>query len=173
MKTPNRNIGHMIIESSWISNSNSWAFLSTSVVNEKRIKGNTMKPMKNGRKRWFLVPIIEGSEDGNSLSLRFSSPTNLVMLPFKMKWVYCIILSPTGKYPLVRLQAAGIELESWLDRYFQRVYPKPLCINLTIQRSFSGSKQTLPLLLAIKWKGFYLIVNCILSINRVNLEQLC
>ena len=85
MKTPNRNIGHMIIESSWISNSNSWAFLSTSVVNEKRIKGNTMKPMKNGKKRWFLVPIIEGSEDGNSLSLRFSSPTNLVMLPFKMK----------------------------------------------------------------------------------------
>ena len=97
MKTPNRNIGHMKIESSRISNSNSWAFLSTSVVNEKRIKGKTMKPTKNGRKLWFLVPIIEESEGASSFSPRFSSPTNLVIPSFKMKCVYCIILSPTSK----------------------------------------------------------------------------
>ena len=97
MKTPNRNIGHMTIESSWISNSNTWAFLSTSVVNEKIIKGKTMKPTKNGRKLWFLVPIIEESEGASSFSPRFSSPTNLVIPSFKMKCVYCIILSPTSK----------------------------------------------------------------------------
>lgn len=117
MKTPNRNIGHMIIESSWISNSNSWAFLSTSVVNEKRIKGKTMKPMKNGRKLWFLVPIIEDSEGGSSFPPRFSSPTNLVILSFKMKCVYCIILSPTSKMDISCLFARVLVQKHPINRF--------------------------------------------------------